>query len=105
MLDEVRPTTRGFDKREINHSPIFRKTYGDALDTLDSDESISREDGGHIYNVYLRFRDGANTGPSIQAIASREREFLRSTGTGTKPLLLTPGPFLLIREPEWSCCA
>jgi shikimate kinase len=80
----------------------FRETHREALDTLDSDELIPREDGGHIYNVYLRFRDGQNTGPSIQAIEGRERECLRTAGPGTKPLLMASGPFLPIREPEWS---
>ena len=55
----------------------FREQHGGAVDTLDSDEQVSQPDGGHIYNVYLRFRDGRNTATSIQAIEGREREFVR----------------------------
>jgi hypothetical protein len=80
----------------------FREHYGGAVDTLDSDEQISQPDGGHIYNVYLRFRDGRDTAPSIQAIEGREREFLRTAGPAAKPLLMASGPFLPIRTPEWA---
>lgn len=80
----------------------FRQQHSGTVDTLDSDEQVSQPDGGHIYNVYLRFLDGRNTATSIQAIEGREREFLRTAGPTTKPLLLSSGPFLPIREPEWS---
>jgi len=72
------------------------------VDTVDSDETVSRPDGGHIYNVYLRFRDGCNTKTSIKAIEDRERDFLRTAGPSAKPLLMASGPFLPLREPEWS---
>lgn len=80
----------------------FREQLGDVVDTLDSDQQVSEQDGGHIYNVYLRFRDGYNTDPSIHEIERREREFLRTFEPVAKPLLLASGPFLPIREPEWS---
>jgi shikimate kinase len=80
----------------------FRAHHGNAIDTLDSDEQVSQPNGGHIYNVYLHFRDGPNTATSIQAIEGREREFLRTAGVTVKPLLLASGPFLPIRQPEWS---
>jgi len=35
------------------------------------------------------------------AIEGREREFLKTAGPTTKPLLLASGPFLPIRVPEW----
>lgn len=80
----------------------FRECDGQAVDTLDSDEQISQQDGGHIYNVFLRFRDGSSTAASLRAIEAREREFLRAAGPAAKPMLLASGPFLPIRQPEWS---
>ena|ERR1035437_1304456 len=80
----------------------FRERHGEAVDTLDSDEQVSQPDGGHVYNVFRRFRAGPNTAPSIQVIERREREFLRTARPAAKPLLLASGPFLPIREPEWS---
>jgi len=80
----------------------FRERHNHAVDTLDSDEEVSRPEGGHIYNVFLRLRDGSNTATAIQVIESRERAFLQIAGPTNKPLLLASGPFLPIREPEWS---
>lgn len=80
----------------------FREHHGGAVDTLDSDEQVSQPDGGHIYSTFLRFRAGRNTTPSLQVIERREREFLRTAGPTARPLLLASGPFLPIREPEWS---
>lgn len=80
----------------------FRKEDAHHVDTLDSDQQISQSDDGHIYNVYLRYRNGSNTETAIRAIDRREREFLRTTRPTRMPLLLASGPFLPLREPEWS---
>jgi hypothetical protein len=80
----------------------FRECHGDGLDTLDSDELISQPDGGHIYNVFLRFRKGSSTAKAISIIEDREHEFLRTAGPRAKPMLLASGPFLPVRQPEWS---
>jgi shikimate kinase len=80
----------------------FRKGYADAIETVDSDGEISKEDGSHIYNVFLRFVDRGNTHLAIEEIERREHLFLEKAGPGTKPLLLAAGPFLPIRELEWS---
>ena len=80
----------------------FREKYSNAIDTIDSDKEISSEDDGHIYNVFLRFVDRNNTNPAIQEIERRERRFLESVRLSRTSLLLAAGPFLPIREPEWS---
>lgn len=76
--------------------------YRSDIDVLDSDEQISKEENGHIYCVFLRYREGQNTNPSLFTIERREREFLMEITPTTRPLLLACGPFLPIREPEWT---
>jgi len=79
----------------------FREKYAEAIETVDSDSEISKEDGGHIYNVFLRFVEGSDTGPALREIERRERQFLERVGPNTRPLLIAAGPCLPIREPEW----
>jgi shikimate kinase len=79
----------------------FREQYGDALETLDSDEWLARNHDRHVYNFYRAHREGNSTKRANDLIAEQERQFLRTTTPGTKPMLLAAGPFLPSRAPEW----
>jgi shikimate kinase len=82
----------------------FHTQHGETLETLDSDTLISQPDGGHIYNIFLRYRQGSSTAAAIGTIENREREFLRTIMPTTKRLLIASGPFLPIRQPDWNWC-
>ena len=79
----------------------FSDRYSDVIETADSDQFVSADDGGHIYNVFLRLFNGWNSREGMKFIESREREFLRTIGPSTKPMLIASGPFLPLRNPEW----
>jgi hypothetical protein len=66
----------------------FCEQFGDAIEPLDSDEWLARNHDRHVYNLYLSLRDGKSTARAIKEIADQEREFLRITNPGTKPMLL-----------------
>lgn len=79
----------------------FREHHGEALETLDSDTQISQPDGGHIYNIFLRYRQGGSTAAAISTIENRERELLRTVMPTTNQMLIASGPSLPIRQPDW----
>lgn len=78
----------------------FEARYGARLRVLDSDLEISKQNGEHVYNVYLHYRDGESTAPAIKAIEDRETQFLRTEYPTDKPILVAAGSFLSIR-PGW----
>lgn len=79
----------------------LQKVHGGAIETVDSDQRISADFDGHIYNIFLRCRNGADTTPAIRLIEQGERRFLGEVNPGKKPLLMAAGLFLPTREPEW----
>lgn len=79
----------------------FQEHHREALETIDSDTQISQADGGHIYNIFLHYRQGGSTTEAISTIENREREFLRTVMPTTNQMLIASGPFLPIRQPDW----
>lgn len=79
---------------------------------IDTDKKISeRKYNGHIYNIYQSLYkergDGKeNIKDALNYIEKKERELLvkltDECPKSTIPCIIAPGPFLVIREPEWS---
>ncbi|MCG9880034.1 MAG: hypothetical protein MH472_05495 [Bacteroidia bacterium] len=70
---------------EINPFPIY---------FLDSDKFVSKDYGGHIYNIFLELgREDA-----IKYIEKKEEECIMHLSEIRVPTLVAAGPFLLIRN-------
>lgn len=89
----------------IGFSTTGKSTYlkkikdglSDSISDFDSDEFLSREYDGHVYNIFMKLGREA-----IKYIESKEEEFLRFvTAYSDKPQLIAAGPFLVQRKEEW----
>ena len=60
----------------------FAAEYRNRIDTLDSDQEISQSDGGHIYSIYLKYRDKDNSTIAILEIEEESSRFLRTVALG-----------------------
>lgn len=87
----------------IGFSTAGKSHYSDKIESLnpfeisfqDSDKFLSKEYGGHIYNIFMSLgREEA-----IAYIEKKEKEFISHlSSSGSTPTLVAAGPFLLIRE-------
>jgi shikimate kinase len=84
----------------------FKQTvFSESVIAIDSDEEVSKKENfKHIYEVFRKHLDHSNktTKPAIDVIEKHEKKFLQAQKLQGKPMLIAAGPFLPIREPEWS---
>jgi shikimate kinase len=80
----------------------LRTTYGDTFEFIDTDVELGRPYGGHVRDMYLALRQGTDTSPALDFVQRTERDILNSIAPGEKPLLVVTGPFVPLRELEWS---
>jgi len=87
----------------------FGEKYSEQeLFRIDTDQRVAMDyidpnDGkAHMYEVFLKRLDGSNRDHALSYIHTRERVTLNWMRNDGRPRLIAAGPFLPMREPEWS---
>jgi len=72
----------------------IEKNYPGQFSLIDSDEFISANYDGHIYNIFLTL----GRQKAIEEIERRETEFIQMLPDIKEDLLIAAGPFIVIRD-------
>jgi len=92
---------------------LKEKLYEDNIEIkdIDTDKRISEEKyNGHIYNIYKAFYKDEGDGKknikgALEYIKNEEKKLLEKLTVECSeskiPCIIAPGPFLVIREPQW----
>lgn len=80
----------------------LQQNHGHTSTFIDTDAEIANDFNGNLYNIFLALTEANNTKMAANLIEQRERALLRQLRLLKTPCIISAGPLIPTREPEWT---